>query len=299
MNLSSSCPGPALDFVKISDNYAQLTGLLAGFAFAALVMVLTRRREAQDESHRLPATDGRVALALASAFFALTIATLVYSVMGGEDLKIARGRAATEELIAGLPFGLATIMLFYAIASLMELTLVGRGATLLARWTASIVVPALTMFYLVNGVGDTETARALIYNNPVVVCNGSAPLPPLGIELSVALFLVMIAVVAVGAPSGPWRRLLQRLAAAAPWIVVGLSIVSAVAVGIVSTLDVDFLLSEDWVRNYLVGTFVTLLVIAVFLSTKPDETVSATGPEDLPAPRSSDIAHPHGARHSS
>jgi hypothetical protein len=127
------CPGPAFNVPGTSGFYAQMTGLLAGFAFAAMVVLLTptqnverkiveyasrdalRETRAGAAGATARANDNGVFLALLAAFFALVIATLTYSVLAGETLPQARGRAATEELIDGVPFGLAVMMLFHGL----------------------------------------------------------------------------------------------------------------------------------------------------------------------------------------
>src|SRR5262249_2906988 len=151
-------------------------------------------------------------------FFALTVATLFYDVIAGEAIDNVRNRAATEELLAGVPFGLAAMMLFHAIAVLMEATGI-HGAATAARGAAAVIIPPLTLFYLVNGVGDTETARAMV-SNPAAICNGESPIPMIGNVLTMALFALLLVFFFLGTVS-KWAEFLQRLELVGP-ILVGL-----------------------------------------------------------------------------
>ena len=209
-----------------------------------------------------------------SAFYALTISTLVYSVLGGEILEVARSRAATEELIAGVPFGLAAMLLFYAVANLMHYSDIGMLATSVTRLIAVVLVPALTMFYIVNGVGDTETARALA-DGDQIICDGGAPLPALGINLSAALFGTMVIALALGQSLRPWRRVLHSVGTVGPILVVLATTAAAVAIGYVSTAPPTVLLSVHLVDVYLIATFALLVVCGVLLSGTPTDHLPA------------------------
>ena len=175
---AAPCPGPAFNVAVTAGFYAQMTGLLAGFAFAAIVVLLTptqnldreiiedRSGQGSDDSQaditrmELKANESGVMLALLAAFFALLTATLTYSVLAGETLPLSQGRAATEELVDGLPFGLAVIMLFHGLTGLMDNGNIDEVAVWLSRVVAVVVAPVLTFYYLINGATDTVSATS-------------------------------------------------------------------------------------------------------------------------------------------
>ena len=130
--------------------------------------------------------DRAVFLVLFATFMTLVIATLTYSVLAGET--VARGRAATEELVDGLPFGLAVILLLHGLTLLMQSGNVDRVAIWSGRTLAAVVSPVLTLYYLAEGATDTESARKPASSG---ACP-SAGLPTLGVVLTVVLCIVLI-----------------------------------------------------------------------------------------------------------
>jgi hypothetical protein len=258
MSLATDCPG-LLNLASIAVSYAQLTGVLAGFAFTALVFVLTQAQ--QDEVGSTRAGRGRVLLAFFSAFVALVFASLMYSVLAGDTATEAHGRAAALELVDGVPFGLSAIMLFQGVTLLIQ----QRGMEPVVVWTGRVltvvVAPTLTAYYIADGASDSETARAAKAGFCV---HGKAP------TLGVVLSLVVMAILATSLipsirPRVPevWAR---RLQAVAPIAVLVVSIGAAVEGGTLSTEAPDFTLSSSAVSLYLVGTASLLVLLGVALS---------------------------------
>jgi hypothetical protein len=249
---SAPCPGPAFNVAGTSGFYAQMTGLLAGFAFAAIVVLLTptqnleregierRSDKGFDDSKttairaEIKANDNGLMLALLAAFFALLIATLTYSVLAGETLPLARGRAATEELVDGVPFGLAVMMLFHGVTMLMDNGNVSQAAVWLSRVVAVWVAPILTLYYIANGATDTESAR-LALQAPRSICSGSVSLPTLGVVLTSVLAVILIAALTIGRRISKIRTAMRKLQIVPPVIVVGFSVGAAVIGGSLST----------------------------------------------------------------
>src|SRR5580698_2559783 len=93
------CP-PILDFATISGYYAQMTGVLAGFAFTALVVLMSPTQVDERENQGNGKDDG-VLLTLFAAFIALLMATLTYSVLAGDNSSQARDNRATALLVDG------------------------------------------------------------------------------------------------------------------------------------------------------------------------------------------------------
>ncbi len=95
----------SVDNAMVAGFYSQLTGVLAGFSFAGLVLVVTARIDASGQPVQPPvhaATDATIAL-LFSSFVGLVLSSLSYAVIAGET----HGSAATSlsHVVAGLGFG--------------------------------------------------------------------------------------------------------------------------------------------------------------------------------------------------
>jgi hypothetical protein len=279
-----NCPGPVFNVPGTSGFYAQMTGLLAGFAFAAMVILLTPTQNVEREiaeggtSHdsrrsgkadaarvEIRINDNGVFLALLAAFFALIIATLTYSVLAGETFPQARGRAATEELIDGVPFGIAVMMLFHGMTLLLDNGNVSKTAVWLSRIVAVGVAPVLTMFYLTNGATDMESAR-LAEQAPKAICSGASPPPMLGIVLTGMLVVVLTVAMTVGRRITAVRTRMRRIQGVPPVMVVAIGVVAAVLSGYASSRSDGFLMSSGLLNVYLIGTSAALAFIGVVLS---------------------------------
>jgi hypothetical protein len=260
-----------------------MTGLLAGFAFAAMVILLTPTQNLERETAEgtsggslqntpadavrvaIRANDNGVFLALLAAFFALVIATLTYSVLGGETFPQARGRAATEELVDGVPFGIAVMMLFHGITLLLDTGNVSRTAVWLSRVVAVGVAPVLTLFYLTNGASDMQSAR-LEEQAPKAICSGASAPPTIGFVLTITLSVLLVLAMTVGRRLDFIRTRMQRIQGAPPVMVVAMGVVAAVLSGYVSSRSDGFLMSPGLVNLYLIGTSAALAFIGVVLA---------------------------------
>jgi len=277
------CPGPAFNVAGTSGFYAQMTGLLAGFAFAGIVVLLTPTQNVERENiegrpnedsdggeadpikKEMRANDNGLMLALLAAFFALLIATLTYSVLAGETLPQARGRAATEELVDGVPFGLAVIMLFHGVAVLMDNGNVSKAAVWLSRVVAVGVAPVLTLYYVTNGATDTESAR-LVLQAPKTICSGAVALPTLGIVLAIILAAILTVSLTIGRRIPVVRARMKKLQTIPPMIVVAYSVGAAILAGSLSARSDAFLMSPSILNWYLILTFAVLAFIGVTLA---------------------------------
>jgi hypothetical protein len=278
-----SCPGAVFNIPGTSGFYAQMTSLLAGFAFAAIVVLLTPtqnvgrqtladyrgkhagKHDSDTRQAETTANDRGLILALLAAFFALVITTLTYSVLAGETLPQARGRAATEELVDGLPFGLAVIMLFHGLTLLMDNAGISATAVWLSRIVAVGVAPVLDLFYLTEGATDTQSAR-LTGQGSKLICSGASPLPTIGVFLTISLVLVLVFSLTVGRRLKRLQFAMRRVQGIPPIAVVTLSVFSAILSGLLSSRSDDFVMSPLTVNIYLIGASFSLVLVSVILS---------------------------------
>jgi hypothetical protein len=275
MILALDCVGPSFNISTTAGYYAQMTGLLAGFGFTAMVVLLTPT-QVEGRGFNGRAKDNGVLLVLLAAFVALTLSTLMYSVLAGESSDQARGRAATVELVDGLPFGLAVIMLFYGITLLMQGGHIDRMAVWVARVMTIVVAPTLTFYYIGSGVSDTESVRIV---KETGICT-SAGLPTLGLVLTIALATMLTMSVVPQIQAVKWRLWARKLQNLVPVTVLLVSVAAAVASGDLSTRSPEFLLSKNAVTVYLVGTFLLLALLGLLLAFSRVEEDAPDEPSD-------------------
>lgn len=206
--------------------------------------------------------DNGVLLALMAAFISLIIATLTYSVLAGETESGAHARAATEELVDGLPFGLAVIMLFKGMTLLLQEGNIDKVAVRTAHVMTVVVGPGLTLFYLANGTTDTESIRA---TNLASICT-QAPIPTLGLVLSGVLATTLMLSLVPRFQPPIMRSWAARLQNGASVVVLAVAVVASLVGGTLTTRSPNFLLPSSVIDCYLVGVFVLLLALGLMIS---------------------------------
>lgn len=137
--------------------YSTMTGILAGFAFLAITLVLAgshRRPDDPTPTDRKLENDIRLLLALTFAFIGLILATIQYAVLAGEGgCSLIAGRAASEELLGGIAFAFSALLLFYAIVQMLTHSGVSDiGAHV--RRVVAILGPPLALLLLWLGAED-------------------------------------------------------------------------------------------------------------------------------------------------
>lgn len=141
--------------------YSQLAGVLAGFAFTALIFLATARITREDSKDAF-ASALRV---LVAGFLALILTSLGYAVLAGEPGT--DGRTASDEPILGVGFAIAGTLVVYAIALTLDAAdqlvdwpspaLQQVGAS--TRHAIAVGVAPLLILYIYLGVQDYESIR--------------------------------------------------------------------------------------------------------------------------------------------
>ncbi|MFE2614195.1 hypothetical protein ACFXA2_11345 [Micromonospora chalcea] len=211
-----------------------------------------------DERRSRKSFDNGLLLALFAAFVALVIASLRFSIAAGETANESLGRAATLELINGLPFGLAAMMLFQGIALLFESGHTQRSAIWIARGLAVVVAPTLTLYYLANGAADTETARAAEAGSCVV-----ARVPVLGVVLTWVLAALLASSLIPKVQPAALQRWARKVQPGVPMAVIAVSVAAALLGGDMGTREPNLMFSEAAINWYLSLTFGLLLVLGL------------------------------------
>lgn len=156
-----TCREIQFDIAATAELYSTLAGVLAGFAFTTLMLLVTTRLGA--DSQEDPFADA--SRVLIGSFIALVLASLGYAVLAGST--VSSGRAATEESILGLGFASAGVLMLYAImltldaveSNTAKASESGREVALFMRRILGQFVTPLLMFYVYMGVLDYTAIR--------------------------------------------------------------------------------------------------------------------------------------------
>ncbi|MFG2951869.1 hypothetical protein [Streptomyces adustus] len=140
---------------------SQLTGVLAGFSFTAVVISMSRALDGRSAG-QTPAPDSvkesldRAMPVMVCSFLALVVTSVSYSAISGDAANA--GRAATEELVCTLAASVSTILMFYSIVLLLEVAeawdAAGHGRRVLGQF-----VTLLSFGYICNGLSDYNDVR--------------------------------------------------------------------------------------------------------------------------------------------
>jgi hypothetical protein len=210
-----SCPPQGtFDLSRVAAQYSTLAGVLAGFAFFALIFLLEQRDRAEDRAE----ADAHIAIALLCSLLSLIVAALLYAILAGEQQAALVGRAASEEMLSGIAFSLGVISLLYAIALLVAHAGV-EAADRPVRVILSIIGPPLALLFVIFGAEDVAYSEILRQGHlgpkgELVECGSQAMLDALSTWGSLVLPLLLLTA-CLGLWVVPW--LIQRLAGRSKW----------------------------------------------------------------------------------
>jgi hypothetical protein len=197
------------DISIVARNYAQLAGVLAGFAFVVINLVLDRsyRRRGDGKSRAAHEVEHETltGVALMNAFLGLFLSAIQYSLLAGENgCSLTGGRAASAELLGGISFVASVYMLLYAVVQFVS----GSAGTLAKHcvFIVAVLVPPIAVFFIEATVSDLALALA----DPTT----RQPLQPLWDDANNLSVPIALAVLVVAA--GVWRVGRKRRVAETP-----------------------------------------------------------------------------------
>jgi hypothetical protein len=194
MIAATSCRITELEFdVAASAGwYSAIAGVLAGFALLAILLPLDHDAAQDDPESARHGSDGVVILAC--AFFSLLISAFTYAVLAGRSAGTSQGAAvaAHEQLLNGVALGLTTLLLLFALRSILASYGANRGVFLPAQQillggTALFGPVVLLSFQFANAV-DVERLRL----DPTAASCGPAGVPA-GLWVNLAITLAALA----------------------------------------------------------------------------------------------------------
>ena len=151
------------DISIVARNYAQLAGVLAGFAFVVINLVLDRgyRRRGDGKSRAAHEVEHETltGVALMNAFLGLFLSAIQYSLLAGENgCSLTGGRAASAELLGGISFVASVYMLLYAVVQFVS----GSAGTLAKHcvFIVAVLVPPIAVFFIEATLSDLALALA-------------------------------------------------------------------------------------------------------------------------------------------
>ncbi len=266
--LADSCVlWTGFDISIVARNYAQLAGVLAGFAFVVINLVLDRGYRRRGDGKPRGAIEVEhetlTGVALMSAFLGLFLSAIQYSLLAGENgCALTGGRASSAELLGGISFVASVYMLLYAVVQFVS----GSAETLAKHcvFIVAVLIPPIAVFFIEATLSDL----ALALGDP----KSRVPLEPLWSDannLSVPIALAVLAVCATVWRVGRSRRIaesrssarVQKFRTALPYVTV-VVVVSVVARAItalpVRNPAAHLAPAEAWLW---VGIFAALLVV--------------------------------------
>jgi hypothetical protein len=147
-------PYVGLDEAAIAGFYSQLTGVLAGFAFTGLVLVMTYRlgEEGRRDRSGVGAKIEKAIALLFGGFLGLVFSSLAYAVIAGTSSDSLK--AAQEHVIAGSGFGTASLIVLVALLHLIDATITTRSESVFL--TMAIFGPTVVLTFALGGAIDVS-----------------------------------------------------------------------------------------------------------------------------------------------
>jgi hypothetical protein len=149
----------AFDVASSAGWYSAVAGLLAGFAFVAVLLPLDHDPDAQSERET-----GHAVVVFISAFFSLLILSITYAILAGRTGGgTADGIAAHEQMINGAAFGLSVLLLMFGLRAVLGAYGKNRhifdSARSLVLVVTSILGPAIVLSLQFSNGLDVERYR--------------------------------------------------------------------------------------------------------------------------------------------
>jgi len=241
------------DITKASGYYSQMAGVLAGFAFAAIILLIQSQPLGQPNQQQR-ANLQKVLISFITAFLGLVITTFLYAVVSGEEVMAPR--AMTLGFVSSIAFSIAVLDLFYGVVWLFKAWDMGDIATTSGR-IAGFVLPLIIYIYMgVTALDMLAVAEGQRVTGTWIFW--------FTIALGPILFLIVWAL---------WKRL-KRLVLlvlssdsavrGTAYISLGLISLAALGTALFSEFDIFFSFPR-WVIALLMFIIVIFLVIYIFL----------------------------------
>ena len=174
--------------------YSAVAGLLAGFAFVAVLLPLDHETDVDGERET-----GHAVVVFISAFFSLLILSITYAILAGRTGGgTADGIAAHEQMVNGAAFGLSVLLLMFGLRAVLGSY--GRNRHLfdsarnLVLITTSVLGPAIVLALQFSNALDVERYRLGADAGTAEQCSSGGM--PAGVWLNLAITAAALVAVA-------------------------------------------------------------------------------------------------------
>jgi hypothetical protein len=153
------------DYSKSAGYFSQLAGVLAGFTFLAMTLLLSRqhRRDTDVDAAQEHRQDEQMVTALGCALLGLITAAALYALLAGAQAwSLASGRVLSRSVLAGVAFVFSLYTAFFAAVQLVSV--VALGAHL--RFIVAVITPPAVVAFIVATLDDLTLALANPLNQP-------------------------------------------------------------------------------------------------------------------------------------
>jgi hypothetical protein len=153
------------DYSKSAGYFSQLAGVLAGFTFLAITLLLNRqhRRGTEADAAEEHRQDDQIVTALGCALLGLVTAAALYALLAGEQpWSLVSGRVLSRSVLAGVAFVFSLYTAFFAAVQLISAA--GLGAHL--RFIVAVLTPPAVVAFIVATLDDLALALANTPNQP-------------------------------------------------------------------------------------------------------------------------------------
>jgi hypothetical protein len=153
------------DYSKSAGYFSQLAGVLAGFTFLAITLLLNRqhRRGTEADAAEEHRQDDQIVTALGCALLGLVTAAALYALLAGEQpWSLVSGRVLSRSVLAGVAFVFSLYTAFFAAVQLISAA--GLGAHL--RFIVAVLTPPAVVAFIVATLDDLALALENTPNQP-------------------------------------------------------------------------------------------------------------------------------------
>jgi len=147
------------DFSKSAGYFSQLSGVLAGFAFLAITLLLNRqhRRGTDADAAQEHRQDDQIVTALGCALLGLVTAAAMYALVAGEQgWLLTSGRGSSRMVLAGVAFVISVYTAFFAAVQLVSAAALGAHL----RFMIAVLTPPAMVAFLVVALDDLALGLA-------------------------------------------------------------------------------------------------------------------------------------------
>ena len=145
------------DIAATAGWYSSIAGVLAGFALLAILIPLDHEAETDDER------GADTVVIMTCAFFSLLLLSFSFAVLAGRVGDTERGQAVHEQLLLGVALGLSSLLLMFALNTLLATyaanRVVFRPARRIIVVATSLIGPAVVVAVQFSNALDIERIR--------------------------------------------------------------------------------------------------------------------------------------------